>query len=65
MKPAQGIQRVGETQLGSPEDFPLSRARCSSFRVKSVARSTSFARSSIEADDRLPVPVFEKSGSDL
>jgi hypothetical protein len=35
------------------------------FRIRAVLRATSFADSSVVADDRLPVPVFEKSGSGL
>ena len=45
--------------------FPASRARVSNLWISAVLRSTSFARCSIEADDKLPVPVFEKSGSGL
>jgi len=35
------------------------------FRINSVLRVTSCACSLVEADDKLPVPVFEKSGSAL
>jgi hypothetical protein len=45
--------------------FPLSAARFLSLSIKAVLRASSCARSSIVADDRLPTPVFEKSGSGL
>jgi hypothetical protein len=45
--------------------FPLAAARFLSFSTKAVLRASSCARSSIEADDKLPTPVFEKSGSGL
>ena len=45
--------------------FPADCARLVSFRIKPVLRVTSFTRSLVEADDRLPVPVVEKSGSAL
>jgi len=44
---------------------PLSRARFLSLSIKAVLRASSCARSSIEADDKLPTPVFEKLGSGL
>ena len=65
MKLTETIQRLSESQDLRPDCFPLLRARTSSFRVNSMLCSTSFARSSIDADDRLPVPVFDKSGSGL
>ncbi len=45
--------------------FPLAAARCLSLAIKAVLRASSCARSSVEADDKLPTPVFEKSGSGL
>ena len=65
MKTEQAVQGFGESQDLRAESFPFLRARASSFRVNSMLCSTSFARSSIDADDRLPVPVFDKSGSGL
>jgi hypothetical protein len=65
MKPAQTIQCFDEGQDLWSERFPVLRARASSFRVNSMLCSTSLARSSVHADDRLPVPVFDKSGSGL
>lgn len=62
---AQPIERLGERQCPVAECFPVSRARCSSFRVNSMLCSTSFARSSVDADDSVPVPVLEKLGSAL
>ena len=44
---------------------PLSCARFLSLSIKAVLRASSCARSSIEADDKLPTPVFEKNGSGL
>jgi hypothetical protein len=57
-------------EFGEGEDlplffFPLAAARCLSLAIKAVLRASSCARSSIEADDKLPTPVFEKSGSGL
>ena len=45
--------------------FPLDCCRCLSLAIKAVLRASSCARSSIEADDKLPTPVFEKLGSGL
>jgi hypothetical protein len=45
--------------------FPLEAARFLSLSIKAVLRASSCARSSVEADDKLPTPVFEKSGSGL
>ena len=44
---------------------PLSCCRSLSLSIKAVLRASSCARSSVEADDKLPTPVFEKSGSGL
>lgn len=44
---------------------PLARNRLLSFAIKAVLRVSSCARSSIEADDKLPTPVLEKLGSGL
>ena len=56
--------------FGEGEDLllffrPLSCARFLSLSIKAVLRASSCARSSIEADDKLPTPVFEKLGSGL
>lgn len=45
--------------------FPLAAARCLSLAIKAVLRASSCARASVEVDDKLPTPVFEKSGSGL
>jgi hypothetical protein len=45
--------------------FPFFCARLLSLAINAVLRSSSCARSLIEADDKLPTPVFEKSGSGL
>ena len=42
-----------------PADFFVS------FRIKAVLSASSFARSSVEAEDRLPTPVLDKRGSGL
>lgn len=57
-------------ELGEGEDLsllflPLLAARCLSLSIKAVLRASSCARSSVVADDRLPTPVFDKSGSGL
>src|SRR6266478_3251833 len=56
--------------FGERQDFrlcfvPLSCARFLSLAIKAVLRASSCARSSVEADDKLPTPVFEKLGSGL
>jgi hypothetical protein len=61
----QEVECFFEGEDGAALGFPLRFARSSSFRVKAMLRSTSFARSSVDADNRLPVPVFDKSGSGL
>ena len=45
--------------------FLLACCRFLSLAIKAVLRASSCSRSSIEADDKLPTPVFEKSGSGL
>ncbi len=44
---------------------PLCFNRCMALRILAVLRSSSCARCSVEAGDKLPTPVFEKSGSGL
>jgi hypothetical protein len=56
--------------FGEGEDLllffgPFSCARFLSLSTKAVLRASSCARSSVEADDKLPTPVFEKLGSGL
>jgi hypothetical protein len=62
---AKTVERFVQRQCFDAELFPVRCARCSSFRVNSMLCATSFARSSVDADDSEPVPVFEKSGSGL
>ena len=50
---------------GTLSGSPLGGDRLVSFLTKAVLRSTSFTRCSVEGDDKLPTPVFEKSGSGL
>ena len=45
--------------------LPFCRCRLLSLSIKAVLRASSCARSAVEADDKLPTPVFEKSGSGL
>jgi len=61
----QEIERFAEGDDPVALGFPFCRARRRSFRIKAVLRATSLARSSVDADNRLPVPVFDKSGSGL
>ena len=65
MKIPQLVVDFGKGQVLVPDFLPAFRTRCSSFRVSSMLCSTSCARSLVDAGDRLPVPVFEKSGSGL
>ena len=65
MTPLQEVERFAECDNAGTLGFPFCCARRRSLRVKSVLRATSLARSSVDADDRLPVPVFDKSGSGL
>jgi len=56
--------------FGEGEDLllffrPLACARFLSLSIKAVLRASSCARSSIEADDKVPTPVLEKCGSGL
>jgi len=65
MTPPQEIYGFFERDRLRSLRLPLARARCLSLSIKAVLRASSCARSSIEADDKLPVPVFDKSGSGL
>jgi len=62
---AEAVERFAKRQRFAAELFQVRCARRSSFRVNSMLCATSFARSSVGADDSEPVPVFEKSGSGL
>jgi hypothetical protein len=62
---AEGVECLEEGGIGQAEAFPMPLARSSSLRINSVLRRTSLARCSVEADDKLPTPVFEKRGSAL
>ena len=61
----QEVEQFAEGELTFSAGFPLALARSNSLRVKAVLRSSSLARSSVDVGDRLPVPVFDKSGSGL
>ena len=45
------------------DGFPVLSDPLMSFGVMSKLSFSSLARSSVEAGDKLPVPVFDKSGS--
>ena len=62
---AEEGERFLQRGFYDPSIVPLSPDCRKAFRILAVLRSTSFARSSVDADDRLPVPVREKSGSGL
>jgi len=62
---AEQPEGVGQAQDLAEVFFPAAAARWVSLRIKSVLRVTSLARSLVEEDDRLPVPVCEKSGAGL
>ena len=59
------IQSIAERQLFGTAQFSSSEDSIMSFRVDSMESFSSIARSSVEAGDKLPVPVFDKSGSAL
>jgi len=61
----QKIQRFSKRQGLGVGTFPAFSDPVMSFRVISKLSFSSFARSSVEAGDKLPVPVFDKSGSAL
>ena len=54
-----------EGEAGVSLGLPFACCRRLSLSIKAVLRASSCARSSVEADDKLPTPVFEKSGSGL
>jgi hypothetical protein len=62
---AEEIEGFEQRVLGYPFFFPALRARISNLWISAVLRASSCARCSVEADDKLPTPVFEKSGSAL
>ena len=57
-----GFIEGGDFGLSPP---PLCFERCTALRILAVLRASSCARSSGVAGDKLPTPVFEKSGSGL
>jgi len=65
MERPEQVEHFGQGQLRALRRLPLRAARCLSFRIRAVLRASSLARCSIEADDKLPTPVFEKSGAGL
>lgn len=65
MKPAQELYEFGEGEDLRLLLRPFACTRCLSLSIKAVLRASSCARSLVEADDKLPTPVFEKRGSGL
>ena len=65
MKVPEKLYRFGEGEDLGLLFRPVFCARLLSLAIKAVLRASSCARSSIEADDKLPTPVFEKLGSGL
>ena len=61
----QKVQRFAQRQRLRAERFPALPDLRMSFRVMAKLSFSSFARSLIEAGDKLPVPVLDKSGSAL
>jgi hypothetical protein len=61
----QVVEGFAEGGFYEPPFVPISADCRKALSIRSVLRSTSFAHSSVVADDRLPVPVCEKSGSGL
>jgi hypothetical protein len=72
-------KKEGGTAMKTPQEFyelfegeglallfrPLASARRLSLSIKAVLCASFCARSSVEADDKLPTPVFEELGSGL
>lgn len=59
------FKQLAETQLALLRFFPLVADSLMSFSIMPVLSASSFARCSVEAVNKLPTPVFDKSGSDL
>jgi hypothetical protein len=59
------VERFAERQFSRSALVPSLSDALMSFRVISVESFSSMARSAVEAGDKLPVPVFDKSGSAL
>ena len=65
MASPQEVYDFGEGGADGLAASPLCFKRCIALCILAVLRASSCARSSVEADDKLPTPVFEKSGSGL
>ncbi len=65
MTVAEEIERFEKSQLLRAGFFPFAADFFVSFLIMAVLSASSFARCAVEADDRLPVPVLDKSGSGL
>ena len=63
MTAKQQLQQLQKRQLFPPRFFPEGLDFLVSFLIMPVLSASSFARSAVEADDKLPTPVFDKRGS--
>jgi len=63
MTAKQEFQQLQKRQLFPPRFFPEGPDFFVSFLIMPVLSASSLARSSVEADDKLPTPVFDKRGS--
>ena len=59
------VERFEKRQAFLARFFPFNADLLVSFRIMAVLSFSSFARSLVEADDRLPAPVLDKRGSGL
>ena len=65
MAVAREIESLKKCQLLGACFFPFAPDFFVSFLINAVLSASSFARCAVEADDKLPVPVLDKSGSGL
>lgn len=65
MTVSEEVERLPEGALYFADPLPVARDAFLALSIRSVLRASSCAHSSVVADDRLPVPVCEKSGSGL
>ena len=65
MTAEQKVERFEQRQRLAAGFFPFGADFLVSFRIMAVLSFSSFARSLVEADDRLPTPVLDKRGSGL
>ena len=65
MAMAEKVKSLEKRQCLLARCFPFAPDFFVSFFIKAVLSASSFARCAVEADDKLPVPVLDKSGSGL